>query len=153
MDNETFRKTYREVNERSCLYEKSVLTNQCGCSQAERFCIAEREGVHCLSDNGQHQCSEFLRLLRLQARFALRSSVLPGALPHGKAIRIQVGGLRGLQRAVQPEQPPETSVEDVFGLLEQAGTRFGSLEKLPFQTIIQEIAAYRGRPRRSPRRR
>jgi len=153
MDNETFRKTYRDINDRCCVYEKSVLTNQCTCSQAERFCIAEREGVRCSSDMGQQQCVDLLQLLRTQARFALKSSVLPGSLPHGKAMRIQVGGLRGLHRVLQPELPPPQPIADVFGLVSDAKRRFGSLENLPIQAIIQEIAAYRGRSPRSLRRR
>jgi len=53
MDQDIFRRTYREVNERFCAFEKGVLTNNCECSQAERFCIAEREGVHCRADAAQ----------------------------------------------------------------------------------------------------
>ena len=85
MDNEIFRKTYREVNERFCPYEKSILTNQCRCSRAKRFCIAEREGVNCLSDPAQQQCLDLLDLLRQQSRFALKATDARTALPHGKA--------------------------------------------------------------------
>jgi hypothetical protein len=153
MDNETFRNTYREVNDRCCVYEKSVLTNQCTCSQAERFCIAEREGVRCSSATGQQQCVDLLQLLRAGARFALKSSAIPDALPHGKAMRIQVGGLRGLHRVLRPELPLQQPIVDVCGLISDAKRHFGSLENLPLQTIIKEIAVYQGRPRRSPRRR
>ena len=44
MDQDIFRRTYKEVNERFCAFEKGVLTNNCNCSQAEKFCIAERTG-------------------------------------------------------------------------------------------------------------
>ena len=95
MDQDAFRKTYHEVNQVFCAFEKSVLTNECQCSQAERFCIAEREGVHCRAEDRQARCLKWLELLREQARFALRAEEQRQLLPHGKAIRLQVGGMRG----------------------------------------------------------
>ena len=153
MDNEIFRKTYRDVNERFCPYEKSVLTNQCECAQAQRFLIAEREGVHCKSDRAQQQCLELLEVLRRHARFALKSSDNRSALPHAKAMRIQVGGLRGIHHVLHPGEDVPQPLPDIFGLVEEARARFETLEKLPFQEIIKEIAAYQGRPRSSSRKR
>ena len=48
MDNEVFRDTYHAINERYCPYEKAILTNNCSCSKAQRFCIPEREGAQTL---------------------------------------------------------------------------------------------------------
>lgn len=146
MDQDAFRQTYREVNERFCAFEKSVLTNQCACRQAERFCIAEREGVHCGSDQGQARCQQLLELLREQARFALRTqSEEKGVLPHGKAVRVQVGGLRGLHVVLDPDRPPPEHIPDVYGVIARAEQRFGALEALPFSDIMPQIAAYQGR--------
>ena len=152
MDNEIFRKTYREVNERFCPYEKSILTNQCRCSRAKRFCIAEREGVNCLSDRAQKQCLDLLDLLRHQSRFALKATDERTVLPHGKAMRVQMGGLRGIHKAMHPEQQIPRPIPDVFGLIEAARERFERLDALPFQEIVQQVAAYQGRPRSSRRR-
>lgn len=152
MDQDAFRQTYREVNERFCAFEKSVLTNQCECSQADRFCIAEREGVHCNSDAGQARCLKLLELLREQARFALRTNPEEKALlPHGKAIRIQVGGMRGLKAVLEPDQPAPDKIDDVYATIAQAEREFGSLDALPFSDIMPQIAAYKGR-RRARRR-
>lgn len=146
MDQDTFRRSYREINERACVYEKSLLTRQCGCSQANKVCIAEREGVHCVSDQAQTQCIELLERLRKQARFALKSNDEKGVLPHGKAMRLQVGGLRGLFLALNPdsEEPPKC-IDDVYDLINRAKEAFGGLENLPYQTLIQQVAAYQGR--------
>ena len=103
MDNQVFRETYDAINERYCPFEKSILTNQCACSRAQRFCIAEREGVHCQADEAQARCIGLLQLLRNQARFALKTTDGSAALAHAKAMRVQVGGLRGLHRALHPE--------------------------------------------------
>ncbi len=153
MDNDAFRSTYRAINERFCPYEKSILTNHCACSLARRFCIAEREGVQCGSGAAQSRCLELLERLRREARFALKTVGADAALPHTKALRLQVGGLRGIQSALMPDAPATTRVEDIRTIIEQAIARFGSLDALPFEGIMQQIAAFRGRGRRRERRR
>ncbi|WP_295539399.1 hypothetical protein [uncultured Thiohalocapsa sp.] len=157
MDQDAFRDTYNAVNERRCPYEKSILTGHCACARAKRFCIAEREGVHCTADDAQARCLAFLEYLRAQARFALRTPQGHGALPHAKAMRIQVGGLRGVRAALAEEQPAAGDaaepVEDVYGLLEAAVQRYGGLAALPYQHIIQQIAAFKGRQSFRERRR
>jgi len=150
MDQDAFRETYKEVNERFCAFEKSILINQCDCSQAERFCIAEREGVHCLSDQGQARCLEVLDLLREQARFALRTKEDKAILPHGKAMRIQVGGMRGIRHLL--EQVEDEAVPDVFGLLVQAERHWGRLQEIPFSEVMPAIAAYKSKTRARRRR-
>ena len=152
MDQDAFRRTYREVNEVYCAFEKSVLTNECRCSQAERFCIAEREGVHCRSEERQTRCLKWLELLREQARFALRSEEQRKLLPHGKAIRLQVGGMRGLVKVLKGSESGTTSVDDVDGMLAEAENHFDALENAPFSEIMREVAAYKVR-KRSRRRR
>ena len=147
MDQDAFRRTYRDVNERYCAYEKSVLTNECRCSQAERFCIAEREGVRCASDEAQQQCLEMLELLREAARFALRSSSDEGVLPHGKAMKIQVGGLRGIRAVLEPDTPTTEQVADVHALLCRAAQSYDGLGNLPFSQIMQQVAAYQVKKR------
>jgi len=152
MDNEVFRRTYRAVNERFCPFEKSILTNNCGCSRGRRFCIAEREGVNCGSDAAQARCLELLDLLRRQARFALKATDERTALPHAKAMRVQVGGLRGLHAVAMPDAPVPETIEDIHGIIEAALDRFRTLAALPYQPIIRQIAAYQGRRRfRRPR--
>jgi len=154
MDNQVFRETYDTINERYCPFEKSILTNRCACSRAERFCIAEREGVRCNAEAAQTRCIKLLELLRAQARFALRTTDGQSALPHAKAMRVQVGGLRGLHAAVRPEEAIPDPIDDVDGIVEAAVAHFGSLEALPFQIVVQQITAYRGRrPFRERRRR
>lgn len=155
MDQDAFRDTYNAVNERRCPYEKSILTGNCACARAKRFCIAEREGVRCATDDAQARCLAFLEHLRLQARFALRTTEGQAALPHAKAMRVQVGGLRGVRAALAGDDTvePSSPVEDVDGLLHAAVDRFGALDALPYGQIIQQIAAYKGRQSFRERRR
>lgn len=147
MDQDLFRKTYWEVNERFCAYEKSILTNKCRCSKAERFCIAEREGVQCKSQEAQERCLELLDILRKQARFALKATEERTTIPHGKAMKVQVGGMRGIKVALEPQEPVPVTIDDVYTTIDAAVIKFGSLDALPFQVIIQQVAAYQDKKR------
>lgn len=151
MDQDAFRQTYRDVNERFCALEKSVLTNQCNCSESERFCIAEREGVHCNSDAAQARCLKVLSLLRDHARFALRTNEDKAILPHGKAIRLQVGGMRGIRALLEPHAEDPLFIPDVAALLLSAEAQFGRLEDLPYSEVMPAVAAYQGRSRKRRR--
>lgn len=149
MDQDAFRETYRDVNERACVFERAVLTHQCDCARAERFCIAEREGVACTNAAGHRRCAALLEILRQQARFALKTAADGDhdALPYGKAMRVQVGGLRGLHAVLSPDTPAPAAVPDVDGLLANAERRYGTFEALPFADIMPHIAAYKTRVR------
>jgi hypothetical protein len=151
MDQDAYRATYRDMNERYCLFEKGVLAGQCTCPLAERFYLAEREGVHCGSDPAQSQCEEWLKLVRQHARFALKSQDDTSILPHAKAMRMQVGGLRGLYLATCPGQALPAVIDDIHGLISAAVAQFQTLEEVPFQEVIKQIASYQGRKRRKKR--
>jgi len=154
MDQDAFRETYRDVNERACIFERAVLTNQCTCSEADRFCIAEREGVACNSREGNRRCEQLVSLLREHARFALRAATEENRdpLPYGKAMRVQVGGLRGLRAIVDGTDTEPAELPEVFSLVERAMAKFGDLDALPFSEIMPHIAGYRGRSRSRRRR-
>ena len=152
MDQDAYRKTYQQVNERYCAFEKGILTNQCACSQVAKLNIAEREAAHCKSDEAQQDCIRFLELLREQARFALKIQHEGEALPHAKAIRLQIGGLRGLQVALTGDDPPKAVISDVAALIRQSIDEYQSLENLPYSNIMQQVAAYQGRKRSRSRK-
>lgn len=61
-------------------------------------------------------------------------------------IRVQVGGLSGIQALLVLEQ--QDMIENIFALVEQAETEYGSLEMLPYNRIVQSISRYQGRKSR-----
>ncbi|MEW7976936.1 MAG: hypothetical protein AB2814_05710 [Candidatus Sedimenticola endophacoides] len=154
MDHDRFRDTYRQINDRACLFEKAILAGEGACSRARRFNLAEREGVHCDDASGHDRCRDLLTQLRQQVRFALGLNAARSQLPHNKALRLQVGGLRGIQQTIgggtplsDHATPPQ--ITDIHGLIGQALATYGSLEQLPYREILIQIQAYRGRKRRS----
>lgn len=148
MEEDEYRSTYAAVNERRCVLEKALNSRTVTCSHSERFYLADREAVGCKSDPAQRRCQELLTRMREGARFSLQMTHIGGPLPHNKEIKVQVGGLQGLQALVMPEQTDSSTVDDVFALLNAAELRFGALSAFPYQDMIKHITRYQGRSRR-----
>ncbi len=151
MDENFYRQTYREVNPDHCLFEKGMLTNQCRCSRNQKLLIAEREAAGCTDKEAQAHCRAFLETIRQQARFALKLRDTGQKLGHVKAVKVQIGGLRGLYKALHPSEAIPSPIPEVAGMLEEALRVWKSFDKLPFTEIIPEIGRWEPR-RRRPRK-
>jgi hypothetical protein len=89
--------------------------------------------------------------MRTNARFALHLTSAQGPLPHAKEIRVQTGGMLGLQALMQPEKQGRDEVDDIIATIDAALQRYGRLEDLPFDIIVQGIIRFEGRKRRTHR--
>ncbi|MFA7386321.1 MAG: hypothetical protein WCZ87_01525 [Thiohalobacteraceae bacterium] len=151
MEEDEYRSTYKAVNERRCVLEKALNNRKGTCSQSERFYLADREGVGCKADLAQRRCQDLLTRMRDAARFSLQMTHIGGPLPHNKEIKVQAGGLLGLQLLLHPECGDADQVTDIFALLNEAEIRYGGPVDFPYQDIVKQIARYQSRSRRSGR--
>ncbi len=152
MDENAYRELYREVNDRQCHYEKAILSTRCSCSTMRKINLAEREAARCEEEAAWRRCHHYLETLRQAAIFTLKARGEGQRLPHAKAMRLQMGGLRGLYAALHPGQSVPDPIPDISGLLAEAQKRWGSFEALPFEEIIKEVAAWEGRRPKRRRR-
>ena len=136
------------INERRCPYEKAINSRRCNCCQSKRFNLANREGVACKSAAGNLLCNQLLNIMRRKARFSLHVTHATSPLPHAKEIRVQVGGLLGLQKLLDPQAAEATTVDDIYGVTNTAMARYPGLDDLPYEEIMQSIVAFRGREKR-----
>jgi hypothetical protein len=138
MDETAYRQTLTTSIPRHCPFEKSVLTHCAACSKAERHNIAEREVVACNSAKAHERCIELRDLLRHNFTFALGKLHIDGPLPHAQEMRMQCGGLRGLQTTIDGND----QVLDVALLVEMAQQQYGELAELPYSLIVQQANIY-----------
>ena len=137
MDERAFKDAYRAVSPLACPFEKAVLICQCACRESRRVNIAERVTVNCLDERAQGDCTLLLGLLRRNAAFALKLTHAGEPRPHAKDVKVQCGGLRGLQGVLRPELAAEAGVADIHDLVTEAQARFGSLQALPYSEIVR----------------
>ena len=148
MEEKEYKDTYEYINERRCVFEKTINSRRCSCKQSQRFHLADREGITCKSASGNALCIEFLNRMRSNSRFALHLTHADGPLPHAKEIMVQTGGLLGLQGLIYPDRAAYTDIENAIGIIDAAIEQYGRLENLPYDIIIQAIVKFEGRKKR-----
>lgn len=148
MDEQQYRDTYHSINNRRCVFEKTINSRRSTCKQAHRFQLADREGIACRSAAANTLCKELLDCMRSKARFSLHLTSADNPLPHAREIKVQTGGLLGLQGLLYPEKSTVDNVENIIGLVDTALARFERLENLPYDIIVQAIVKFEGRKKR-----
>ncbi len=145
LNEDAYKATYDERARLSCPFEKAILSRCAECGQAQKLNIAEREAVACETPLARENCLTLHGLLHQNALFVLKHPHPGEPLPHAKEIKVQCGGLLGVQRVFCQEA---SVVENIHALVGEVQRRFGSMQNVPFQSVIKEIAAYEGRRRR-----
>lgn len=100
--------------------------------------------VNCNVDAERERCSELLDQLRQNSAFALKLTHVNPPLPHGPEMRVQCGGLQGLQLEVDGSE----AVLDISALVAAALAKFESLENLPYSKIVQSVVSCEVRKKR-----
>lgn len=137
---------YREVSAHAvslpCVFAAALQARQAQCELAGRRSLAEREVLACIQPTAHLNCETLERLLLERSTFPLH--LHPHApLTHATVMRLQCGGLKGLQQVLTAPQP------DVHRMVRQAQEDHGSLTALPWDEIVQTIVAWRPRRRSS----
>ena len=156
MDESAFRRARDAVARHPCVFEKAILARCCACSLAERQNIAEREALACGAPEAREQCAALRALLRQKSAFALKLTHVDAPLPHAQEMKVECGGLHGVQQAAAPASVEALAsaaqglplVADVRSLVQVSAEKFGGLENLPYSVIVQAIVAHRIRRRR-----
>lgn len=133
MDETAYRHALTTSIRNPCPFEKSVLTHCAACSKVERHNIAEREVIACNSAEAHERCIAFRDALRHNFNFALGKLHIDGPLPHAQEMRMQCGGLRGLQF----EMDGDDEVLDIAALLVRAQQKFGDMANFPYAQIVR----------------
>lgn len=150
MDENAYRQAYRAANPVACPFGKAILTSYFGCEKSARVQIAERISVSCKELAARDRCATLLDALRHKALFTLKITHMDQEIPHAKEMKVQCGGLLGLQVALYPEMTVHNGVANIYGLVEQVIRQFDDIGSLPYGDIVKSIATYEGR-RRNPK--
>lgn len=142
MDETAFRQKLSEAIERPCTFEKSLLTSCVACERSDRVQIAEREAVTCRNATSLSRCTELHGHLRHSFAFALGKVRDDTVLSHAQEMRVQCGGLKGLQHVLNEN----AEVDNVDALTESAVQKWGELAEIPYSEVVHAAAlCYKGR--------
>lgn len=101
--------------------------------------------VTCASAEAFDRCEKFLDHLINTAQFALHYVDGTDSLTHGKLMKVQHGGLQGLQALMHDDEEP---VGDIHALLNDAISRYGETEVIPTELLLPYIKAHQNKRRK-----
>ena len=130
----------------SCVFARALQARAAVCELSIRQLRGERELIDCPSPVARENCATLAALMHERARFALRLPRPGELLMHAQALRLQCGGLAGLQQVLQAESP---DVHRMIGAVHADG---GRLADLPWDRIVESIVRWQGRRRHAPPR-
>ncbi len=133
IDETAYRQALTTSIQNACPFEKTILTRCAACSKADKHNIAEREIVACRDVVAHRRCIALRDLLRRNFTFALGKTHIDGPLPHAQEMRMQCGGLKGLQ----VEMDGSDAVLDVAVLILLAQQKYGELADFPYAQIVR----------------
>ncbi len=145
MEESEYKSTYSEIASTRCEFEKALTHNKARCELSRHFWLADREGYACKSSEAAAKCREMLSKLRENSRFVLKLQQTADILPHNMEIRVQVGGMQGIQALFKQSTD---NIEDINALVAQVVDKYGSVDALPYSEIVQFVSRYQGRKSR-----
>jgi hypothetical protein len=125
-----------------CPFSATLARESFGCTHAEP--IIRRGGTEfsCRVAASHARCLQLYGQLKDAALSAFDVEDDLTRMPHSVLVKIQFGGLLGLQR-ITLEPPPETGrVEDIDTLVTAAVARFDNLQAIPCEQLAADMTGY-----------
>lgn len=142
MDETAYRQICSEVIERPCTFEKALLARCVACDRSTRIQIAEREAITCQNASSFSRCTSLHDSLRPSFAFALGKVRDDAPLPHAQEMRVQCGGLKGLQYVLNDN----ADVANVDALLGSVLQKWGEISEIPYSEVVHAAnLCYKGR--------
>ena len=131
-----------------CPFRQVLLPGDFACRHAEVVTRREGPDIACHASETHGRCGEVLARLKEVGLPALGHTDDLTELPHGVAMKVQMGGLLGLQRLLDPGASASGVVGDVGALVGQAVARYVSSASVPYEDLVPAMAAYQLKRRR-----
>lgn len=132
-----------------CPFSAPVVKKDAGCACAQEVIRRGGAEVACQDEAAHKRCNE------LYLRIKAESLALMGAeddlltLPHSVLVKVQYGGLAGLQSLLDTQADATEQIKNITGLVAEVKDKFNGLENLPFAAISQAVMDFRVSRRRS----
>lgn len=130
-----------------CAFSGALMGKQYSCQNALEVTRREGPSIACTEENMQQKCTELLDHLKAAALPCFGYEDDLSQMPHSVMMKIQTGGLTGLQNHLQGT-PGVLVVENVENLVVTAEQRYGDFNRIPYADFVQEIVDFKLRRRR-----
>ena len=128
------------MQEYKCAFSSTLITNQFGCEKSEPVTRRGGPDVACTSTEAQRRCEKLCQRMKTAAlpAFGVEDDLL--SMPHSVLVKIQFGGLLGLQRLLESGA---AEVKNVHALLNRAAEKYGNLDAIPYPALVTDMTSYK----------
>jgi hypothetical protein len=135
------------MEEYKCAFSNTLITGQFGCDKAEQVTRRGGPDIACTSDAAHQRCEKLFQQMKAAAlpAFGVEDDLL--SMPHSVLVKIQHGGLLGLQRLLESGTAGSGAVQNVHALVDQAVEKYNHLDAIPFPALVQDMTTYKLRRR------
>ena len=136
------------MEEYKCAFSNTLVANQFGCEKAEQVTRRGGPDIVCASDEAHQRCENLFQRMKQTAlpAFGVEDDLL--SMPHSVLMKVQFGGLLGLQRLQGDSTNESAVVKNIHGLVGQAIGKHGGLDAIPCQAFVEDMTSYKLKRRR-----
>ncbi|MEW6331563.1 MAG: hypothetical protein AB1560_08890 [Pseudomonadota bacterium] len=133
------------MDEHKCAFSNTLITNQFGCDKAEQVTRRGGPDIACTSEAGHRRCEKLFQQMKAAAlpAFGVEDDLL--SMPHSVLVKIQFGGLLGLQRLV--DGAGAADVKNIHALIDRATGKYHDPGAIPCPELVPDMTAYKLRRR------
>jgi hypothetical protein len=131
-----------------CPFKKTLLSKEFACQCSSITHLPTGCNIVCENDKACDDCNVLMTHLINAARFTLQFQPDTDSLTHGKLLKIQHGGLKGLEKLLQHHGERATT-QNISILVSSVEHYWKGFENIPYEKILKEISSHRNRQRRS----
>ncbi len=135
------------MDEFKCAFSGTLIGGGFGCVRAQHVTRRGGPDVVCGDVSAYGRCADVharMKSIALPA-FGVEDDLL--SMPHSVSMKIQFGGLLGLQKQMLDTAAVADAVTDVDALLQQALAHYGGVDALPYTAVVPAMIACKLRRR------
>ncbi|HYA38776.1 MAG TPA: hypothetical protein VEI74_10970 [Candidatus Methylomirabilis sp.] len=134
--------------EYKCAFSNPLIGGQFGCENAEQVTRRGGPDIACRSEQAHARCERLFQRMKAAAlpAFGVEDDLL--SMPHSVLVKIQYGGLLGLQRLLGVGEADAAEVKNIHALVGQAVQAHGNLEAIPYPAFVEDMTSFKLKRRR-----
>lgn len=131
------------MEEYKCAFSNTLMTNQFGCEKSEQVTRRGGPDIACTSDAAHQRCEKLFQQMKAAAlpAFGVEDDLL--SMPHSVLVKIQHGGLLGLQRLLESGAAGSAAVKNVHALVDQAVEKYNDLDAIPCPALVEDMTSFK----------
>ncbi len=130
----------------ACVFALTQIANEFSCQHGELVTRRAGPDIACHSEQHQQQCSCAYEQLKQAGLDAFEYEDDLTQVPHGVWVKIQFGGLLGMQKVLQDKT--DNKIENITSVIQTLHAQYDEIESFPYKSLVPDMQRYSARRRR-----